>query len=172
MVSRGVSQTPWVYLEGQLKTNYVIGSLVSVGNYIGLEKCFPSPFILPRSKVWDGVLSGVLDITASGIANVDSGKGYKVSGQYISLFPWLPGSQYCRDVKPLLPIELLGNVNFGNCENPEEVGNWPGLVGHLVTYHYECIGWWFGHRRIGEGITATYHNIHHTLTCSNQSLTC
>ena len=50
-VTRGESQPPWVSLEGKLKTNEDTGSLVSVGNYIGLEKCFPSPFILPRSKV-------------------------------------------------------------------------------------------------------------------------
>ena len=62
----------------------------------------------------DGVSAGVLDITASGIANVDSSKGGKGSGQYVSLFACLPGSQYCRDTQNLLPIEILGNAEFGN----------------------------------------------------------
>ena len=136
-----------------------------------VREVFPITLILPRSKVLNGVLAGVLDIISAVIANVASGKRVKGAGKSVSLFPWLAGSQYFRDGKPLLPIELLGNVEFGNCGNLEEVGNWQGLVGHLGSYHCECIKWWCGHRRIGVGITATYHKIHNILPCSHQGLT-
>ena len=65
---------------------------------------FPITPILPSSKVKYDVSAGVLAITLAGIADVSSGKGGKGSGQSVSLFMWLPVSQYFRDVKPLVPI--------------------------------------------------------------------
>ena len=68
---------------------------------------FPITLVLPRSKVQDGVLAGVLAITAAGTSNHGTGKGVKGLAQSVSLFPLLPRSQYYRDAKPLLPIEYL-----------------------------------------------------------------
>ena len=65
---------------------------------------FPITLFLPRIKVQDGVSAGVLDITVAGISNVASSKGGKGSVQSISLFPWLPISQYFHDAKTFVPI--------------------------------------------------------------------
>ena len=46
-----------------------------------MKEEFPITLVLPRIKVQDGVLAGVLAITADGIDNVASGKGGKGSGQ-------------------------------------------------------------------------------------------
>ena len=48
---------------------------------------FPITLILPRSKVLNGVLAGVLDIISAVIANVASGKRVKGAGKSVSLFP-------------------------------------------------------------------------------------
>ena len=68
---------------------------------------FPITLVLPRIKVQDGVLTGVLAITADGIDNVASCKGDKGSGQSVSLFPLLPGSQYYRDDNPCYQYKYL-----------------------------------------------------------------
>ena len=148
------------------------GSLIRILCILTVREVFPITPILPRSEIRYGVSDGILSITASGIANVVSSNSGRGAGKSLSFSLWLTGSQYFCDAKTLLPIELLGNVHFGNCGNPEEVGNWQGFVGHLGTYNIDCISWWCCQRRIGVRIMATYHKIHYSLPCINQGLTC
>ena len=60
----------------------------------------------------DGVSAGVLAITATVIANVDTRMRGKVLSQSVPLLPLLPGSQYCRDAKHFLPIKYLGTSSL------------------------------------------------------------
>ena len=167
-----VCHSLYEYLWGAINYYWRYRSNYTSRKWYRVREVFPITLILTRSEVLDGVSASVLAITSAGIANVPSSKGVKGSGQTVSFFPWLPGSQYCCDAKTLLTIELLGNVKFGNCRNPEEAGNWPGLVGHPGNYHCDCIGWWCGHRRRGGGITETYIKIHHSPPFSKKGLTC